>query len=369
MIDLEGNSPTTAVLSSHASIPDAPWSPDGSWLVFTQWSDTVDAPVQLRAIRAEATSEDFPTAVDLGAPADLVFDEHSLWQPHGNALQLWAVTARQMVLHDLDSGTQAQWDVPSSFWSPDGRWLLSVVHDDTTQTWTTSVIDTTKPGVAPIVLFPGQSISGGTWSTDGRFLAVSVPEPRELVVLDMSSGSPQVTATRFPDLQPGSWLDSTWMLSDASSGPAFVNLDGTLIPIPEGASRVSPVPGRVAVTFRGNQGQKYLTPQGTSVPITRCNDVEEAWAPDGAHVVCWPDPKAAALYDIDAVTRTTLTLGPIGNFGRATSMQAFWSPDGARVVFSAAGSLAVADAVTGEIHEIVPPAPGEVLNVVWRPMR
>ncbi len=314
------------------------WSPDGSWLA----AGSHDRPARVWDARTGKEALTFPASSDQSialayspggdrlATIGQGRSAAQVWNPHTGRKEL-TITGPE------HADNQAQFELNSIAWSPDGLRLAGASNHDSVPVWDartgaevfTLRLPTTSAGVGKISgppttarpgARPGRVFSSGTsygmvalaFSPDGTRLVASSAEGRA-PVWDARTGSHLFTLSGYSGMLTAvSWSpDGTKLAAGCTDGTAIVWDTHSWAEL---------------LSCRGHTGQ--------------VNGV--SWNPDGTRLATASQDDTARIWDARS-GQEVLALHP-----RPGSVQAVaWSPDGTRLATSAGGMVNVWDARSG----------------------
>ena len=345
---------------------NATFSPDGSWVLFTSRRG---GSADIYRVRPDGTGLERLT----DHPA---FDDQAAMSPDGvhiafvssrsGQADIWVLDLRTRQLRNLTNHPAGDY---RPAWSPDGRWIAFTSDRDSKKQLrpgsTFSLAQSTEIYVmrsdgtdVKRLTYGGAFAGGGTWSPDGRRIALyettiqdstvmtivrrSLPATSQIVSIEIESGRREVLSSG-----PGRKFTPRWI---EPGRIAYVKADGENegIQFTDGSpglrgtfAAVSWSPDRRRIVFHRELDDQWppVTPKFSLDPqfaLTRTG-IFPSYSPDGRRMVV-NSARAAALHNslilmsADGTGRSTLF-----NDDKESAVAPIWSPRGDRIAFGLGG--------------------------------
>ncbi|MBW6472324.1 MAG: hypothetical protein K0B14_04295 [Anaerolineaceae bacterium] len=336
------------------------WSPDGNWIVSTSKDGGV------KVWDAHTGEENFSLVGHAGYVMNVD------WSPDGlyiatagddDTARIWDATTG-VELHNLSGHTNWVWSVD---WSPDGNKLATASEDGTVRIWDALT------GVELSDIRLANPVWQAAWSPDGLNLATTSASGLAQV-WNVSSGKQIFSLQGITEEQFDiAWSPDGKSLVTTGGKAASVRIWNALphhLTLPDGPGQAwwvswSPNGSRIAVVYSFERtviiwdswtGEKILTITGH----TNEAQIEDAWwSPDGSKIVTTGWGNLAKIWDANTGEELLTYTGHLGEpeikFAGQTALSGGgWSPDGSKILTSGY-SIQVWDANTGkQLTKLIP---------------
>jgi len=364
----------TAFLNHNEGVWDVAWSPDGQWIVSTSKDGIV------KVWNSKTGDEKLALKKDEG------FARSVAWSPDGTQIttsgedgmaRIWdANTGNELV--KLLGHTDRIWSIA---WSPDGMNIATASEDGTSRIWDT------QTGNEIFDLRLGSAVWDVAWSPDGKQLATTCADGYAQV-WNVATGKESFslqgrTLERFdiswsPD---GKWLgttagaDSSVRIWDATPTPMMIisspqELIGWVTWSPDGKriSTTDQYGDFTTIIWDSQTGEKQSTLTGHSVSAQ-----DAFWSPDGSKIVTTGWDNLAKVWDANTGEELLTFSGHVGEpFSKFVGVDALfgtgWSPDGSRIMTNGSdGIVRIWDANTGEEYLVFQTTKDVSAGSSWSP--
>ena len=266
------------------------------------------------------------------------FDSFPAWSPDGESLAFISdpdrsipsggrgtgrgyIATTRITVHRVATGESREIGLPESYavapirleWSPSGDRIAFVALEGERHPWNLAVYIVGADGTG--LTRVSDALSGPTWSPDGQFIAMVVPEggDEEALYIFATDGS-NVVKEKYrldtrgvenieTELGPGRWYGNLSWSPDGSR--MLFELTGGFVPpgpavVPLGAGRVEAgVPGSThassrAMTAGAGAGSIFASPLNDWIYTYQ----NSAWSPDGAQIAVRSDTEGAFVLEV-----------------------------------------------------------------------